>query len=361
MTFTMKHKVPPTPNNKGGVKDGASNFIDTKYVLYKYKRGDKSKGFVLKPRIDFLVVTIPVKDPDTQGLILKALGDDLYSLDEGDIVAFNVSNLSGVGKGLYQYYKQSIQIKSFPGLLAIQAEPNNKTHNFLKITMIPSRWSRENVKAFWDYIYDISGGTIDSNVVATKGNVTRIDWAIDFINVDTSDLYPQKLTNNPRKKVAYVGVSGGVETYYIGPNSEKAGPQNFKAYIYDKLAKDQQLGNEPEFNFLHTRFEIRLMKDKIASNSLKSLANLSDKIANRFEPYSMIDFHAVDPIRGHELWHCFGDSCKLRGVDGAMDMVNFANQKAFKKMLLSAEKECWRPEKLWEATKDHVNFILGND
>lgn len=361
MAFSISsHKdVPPPATNKGGVKEFAIKCKTKLDTCYEYERGGDSKGYVLNPKIDFLIITLKVKDRDTRKSIASHITHMLMDRSEPQYKQYYSSHLPSKAHKNYHGYTHNLRITDLPGLAAIQFKPNNSAYNDLKITLIPSQWTSKHVEQFWDTLFAISSGNIDIDYIIKHGKITRLDWAIDFINVDTSDFLIEKDSKNKRKNVAYFGSEGGVETYYIGPNGKNLSPQNFKAYIYDKKAKSLSKQEKPKFgDLLNMRLEIRLLKQSLNDVTLKSFCSLSGKATNRFEQYKLTDFFAVSSNAVDTQWHMFGDSCKVRGVDGALEMLPARTRAVYEKRLRDAQSICWKPDKLWNAIQWHARFIL---
>lgn len=358
-TITKTVLVPPPATNKGDGNQIAIKCKQTLDICYDYIRGGDSKGYVLNPRIDFLVVTIPITDPDTKGILATSLSNIQTDISEPEFEAFNIDHLPLHAKSSFKKYTHGVIINSLPGLAVFQAKPTKSDHHFLKISIVPSRWEKKDVKKFWNYLYEITGAKIDADYVIKHGSIRRIDWAIDFLNVDTTDFMLQKKSKNKRKNVSYFGPDGGVETYYIGPNGQKLSPQNFKTYIYDKRAKSNIDKEVPEFgDILHMRLEIRLNKSTLGSMNLNSFLNLKEKATNRFSSYTLTDYFAHHPKENVIQWHQFGDSCKVRGIDGALSMLTEYQYTNYKEALSVAQEICWRPDKLWKATQNHARFLF---
>ena len=363
MAFSIsnnKKDIPPPATNKGGVKEFAIKCKTKLDTCYEYERDGDSKGYVLNPKLDFMIVTVPVKDRGLQKLMSAHITHMLMDRADTQYEPYYSSHLPNKAKKNYHGYTHNLRITDLPGLAAIQFKPTNKTYNELKITMVPSRWTSKDVKKFWDTLCEISHGAIDVDYVIKHGNIRRLDWAIDFINVDTSDFLLEKITDNPRKNVAYYGSEGGVETYYIGPNGKKLSPQNYKAYIYDKRAKALADGEKPIYkDLLHMRFEIRLLGKSLGEMTLNSYCNLASKAENRFKIYKLTDYFAVPASDTNIQWHMFGDSCKVRGADTALEMLPFRTRDTYKKYMVSAQSLCWKPVLLWNSIPKHMKKILG--
>ncbi|MEZ5758260.1 MAG: hypothetical protein R3D86_08565 [Emcibacteraceae bacterium] len=360
LTITKLKDIPPPATNKGGGEEFAIKCKTKLDTCYEYERGVDSKGYVLNPKIDFMIVTLKVKDRETRKSIATHISQMLIDSDEPQYEPYYVSHLPKKAKNNFHGYTHSLRIADLPGLAAIQFKPKHKSYNDLKITIIPSQWTYEHVKQFWDTIFAVSNGNIDADYIIQHGKITRLDWAIDFLNVDTSDFLIEKNTENPRKNVTYFGPNGGVETSYIGPNSQKISSQNFKAYIYDKRAKSKEKQEKPIYDdLLHMRLEIRLLKQSLTDMTLKSFYKLSGKAANRFKPYLLTDFFAVPNIASETQWHMFGDCCKVRGIDTALGMLLPETKYIYMKHMEDARVVCWKPDLLWNAVTMHTKFILG--
>ena len=359
-SITKTKDIPPPATNKGGDKEFAIKCKAKLDTCYEYERGGDSKGYVLNPKIDFMIVTLKVEDSETRKSIATHISQMLMDRDEPQYETYYVKHLPNKAKGNYHGFTHNLKISDLPGLAAIQFKPKNRSYNDLKITIIPSQWTSKHVEQFWNTIYAISSGNIDTDYIIKYGKITRLDWAIDFINVDTSDFLIEKVSKNKRKNVTYYGSEGGVETSYIGPNGQKLSPQNFKAYIYDKHTKSKEDKEKPIYgDLLHMRLEIRLLKQSLSDMTLKSFYQLSGKAKNRFAPYKLTDFFAVSRQAADPQWHMFGDSCKVRGVDTALSMLSTRTRATYKKRLTNAQSVCWKPDLAWKAIPKHMKKILG--
>lgn len=90
---------------------------------------------------------------------------------------------------------------------------------------------------------------------------------------------------------------------------------------------------------------------------MQSLISLSGKVKNRFLPCKLTDFVAANPNGVGAQWQKFGDSCKVRGVEGALNLLSSDERPAFEEAFENAQQICWQPDKLWKATKRHINLF----
>ena len=238
MSVTINILLPPPANNKGG-KFNNNQTIDYKEVSYTYNRGENSKGAVLKPKVDYLVITVPITNyqghtaEEHQKLIQLAINDNVHSEQHHDWQPFSTASLPPHVKKQYKHYKTGCILSDLPVLAAVQVGPANSAHHFMKITIVPSTWGKHDVSRFWEQLQRITAIDDFRSWVLEKGVVRRVDCAIDVLNVETGDLLLSK-ANTKRKVMAYLSADGGVETWYIASNPEAKLKKGSKAYLYDK-------------------------------------------------------------------------------------------------------------------------------
>jgi len=231
----------------------------------------------------------------------------------------------------------------------------------MKLTFIPSEWNAKHVDRFWSQLQRVVPIGYMKDYVAKKGRITRIDFAIDFLNIALQDLLFFK-PGSERKSLAYHGTLGELETLYIAANSVKDVPQTSKAYIYDK--RERLLSenmSEIHQGLLHCRCEFR-HRPETKKQSYWSLNKLSDphgNLKNRFDKHSLVDFFASQPLDEDLLWHFFGDACRQRGHLQAMDMLPKKLKGQFGEAFQKAGNICWRPNELWKCVPDYIKFLLG--
>jgi len=99
MPLKVINSVPPPAINKGGINHPKNKLIPKKIQCYNYKRGENSIGYVLKPTVDYLTITVPFEGDDFHtgeehvGMTGAALTEYVMSSDHPDWGHFNASQL----------------------------------------------------------------------------------------------------------------------------------------------------------------------------------------------------------------------------------------------------------------------------
>lgn len=263
MALQVIGAVPPPAINKGGIKHPKNKLIPKKIQCYSYDRGGNSKGYVLKPLVDYLSITVPFESDDFHsadeniGMTGASLTEYVMSPDNPDWGHFSGSQLPNKVKRTYKHYEHNGRLTDLPGLAAIQYGPANKNHNYMRLTLVPSEWDKGHVNRFWAQLQRLVAIDDFKAYVAEKGRITRVDFAIGFLNIALQDLLFVK-PGSERKSLAYHGSLGELETLYIAANNVKNVPQSSKAYVYDKQAKlISQSQPEIHKGLLHCRCEFR--------------------------------------------------------------------------------------------------------
>jgi len=172
--------------------------------------------------------------------------------------------------------------------------------------------------------------------IANKGRVTRIDLAADLLYVRSDQLIYASASGG--KSMAHYGVSGALETAYLGKKSKSA-----KATIYNKRQEQKDKGLQAEFGSInHTRIERH-------ASTLRPLVKLQE-LKNPFESLSIVSpLKAIQPPELHHHWLMFLDCCRLRGVSKALALLPTDElREKYKDALAKSDEEIWQPKKIWE-------------
>ena len=353
MTVKIVYEVPPLSTNKPQTNNHKNiKEIETSKVCYKYNRGENSEAYVLNPVIDYLTITVPIDDEELKLVIY----DNVFGLikDEGE-KGFEYLLKSDLKPKSFSSYAINCILKDFSSLIAIQARPNTPKHRFLRIVMVPSKLTSNDIAKLSSILEIISLGEIDFKYVVKKGLVTRADWAVDIANADASDILLTK-PNSKRKSWWIIGEEGGVETNYIMGNDNKVKAGSSKAYLYNKTANQIVKGGVIEKAVpLITRVEIRTKPEM----SLVKMGSHSKKMLNPFAKYEVVDFFASQPRNEGVKWCFFGDACRLRGISTTLAMLPASEQEAYSKALQVSLEKCWRKDELWKSAEDNVNELMG--
>ena len=293
---------------------------------YWYTRPSGFKVTILKPKIDRISITCPVGSVGDQEVIrkkLKALAEDI---DTPGLTKWQKMKGWGAGK-----YARSYGLSVGKGTqVLIQCTAGKTDTAFLRFEFNPDHIGSKGVAVFKETLPEITGGIVSYGDLAKTGRVTRVDVAVDLINVDIEDLLIG--VKKPGKKMSYFGIGGKIETAY--QNTTRT------IYIYDKRQKQIDDGVAPKYGSTpHTRVEIR-------TSTTKSILQLP-KLMNHLKKVSLIDIEAPDPPEEPHHWNQFQDACRYRGLDGALNQLPDDVRAKYEEAIDAVSGELWRPDKLW--------------
>ncbi|TDI65643.1 MAG: hypothetical protein E2O90_07015, partial [Alphaproteobacteria bacterium] len=99
--------------------------------------------------------------------------------------------------------------------ILIQAKPKSeKTKSFMRFEWNPSKLGPDGMAFFRKRFTEIFEGTFTYADLLQQGKVTRVDVAVDLMNVSIDDVLI--VTKTPEKSHVYYGIDGGTETMYLG-------------------------------------------------------------------------------------------------------------------------------------------------
>ena len=100
---------------------------------------------------------------------------------------------------------------------------------FLRFELNPAAVGPSGVDQFRALVPEITKGTVSYEQLAQQGKVTRVDIAVDLVNIDLEDLLIN--TAKPGVTNGYFGITGKAETKYLNVNKKGS-----KLYVYDRKA-----------------------------------------------------------------------------------------------------------------------------
>jgi hypothetical protein len=333
-----------------GVKVGAKSDTGSnkpgKYLVqltaraYTHKRASGYQVAVLKPKLDRLSVTFPVDDEDAR----KAIRHHLAQLAASDAQPVTVwKKASDWGS---QKYDRSYRLEVTPkASVLVQCASAKSSVSLLRFEFNPDQISPGGVHAFRQAVPLLTAGHYDYQALACCGRVSRIDIAVDLVNIDIEDMLIA--TAKPSATSGYFGVTGKAETKYL--NQKKGGS---KLYVYDRRARLEKLhaegkGEPSEFGEAkYTRVEIRTE----ANIPIVDIPNMS----NRLLKLNIFDIDAAAPPEQLHHWRLFQDSCRYRGLAGALALLPGEAKGAYKNAIMMSEP-LWRPNELWSHWPAVVN------
>ena len=304
---------------------------------YSYTRASGFEVFVLKPTIDRFSVTFDVNEAQQRVAIRKTLDQWCKSSD----------NLVGPWTKLKDWgsakYSKSFAINcnpTAPVMLQLAPEKTQKGGpsklRYMRLDMNPSALGPDSMKALHQAIPKITAGHVEYADILAEGNITRFDIAVDIVNLDIEDVFIA--TKNPGKSHSYFSAVGKAETTYLGVTSKGS-----KLYVYDKKTQLAETGKKQPAPFFRqakwTRVEFRKQFEKPPAKLASS--------HNPFKDIRLIDVEAPKlPVQPY-VWNMFIDSCRYRGIEGALKQVPSLFRKDFKAAILTSKDYVWKPEDLW--------------
>lgn len=322
MAITV-HIASDTGSNKPG-----KHSVQFEEQAYSYQRPSNHIVSVLKPKIDRFSVTYPVNDPATRNLVRSRLQD--LSETEPETVK-KVKPTKHWGSVRYaRSYK--VILTNGQGVL-IQCAAENSSLAFLRIEFNPNALGPEGVKSFRAMLPHLTHNAVGWNSLGTTGRVTRVDVAVDLVNIGLDDILIR--TVQLGKTMNYFGKDGQSETKYM--NVSKKGS---KSYVYDRKVRLVEAKKASEFGEAkYIRTEVRIVPEC----ALSDLAKLQNKLTK----IEFFDFEAPTPPENIYHWKHFQDSCRYRGFEGALQAFPPELRKAYEKAVADVAGGLWQPENLW--------------
>ena len=302
---------------------------------YWYLRPTGFSVSVLKPKIDRLSVTFDVGEKVARKKIRANL-DALASDPNAPGIAKWPKN-KGWGSVKYE---RSYRIGGGDGkFVLIQCAKQTASIAFIRIEFNPDMIGPDGTMEFRKLLPEITCGEVAYTALANAGKVTRLDIAVDLINIDLEDMLVS--TAKPGVSMGYFGLSGKAETKYL--NVKKKGSN---LYIYDRKTHLQKLQEDGKGVGLeygdakHTRIEVRVYPNK----PIVDLPYLKNPLAK----IDLIDIEAAQPPEEVHHWKLFQDSCRYRGLAGALNLLPNNLKGQYTDAVKAVSGELWQPNELWK-------------
>lgn len=199
-------------------------------------------------------------------------------------------------------------------------------------------------------------------------NITRIDLSFRLYRIHVDSLLVFTTLRKP--------VSGR----YFAPhaqydrtgrlNSMEIGRPDGDQYllIYDKCLEreNRQIGRLAQFaaSLRHSP-EVRRIKAPLSQFELRlrNIGNIENlgSMPNPFTLYSIINHTNAGGIRNDHQWQWFVDSCKVRGGQAALSMIeNRRERTEFRNALRESNPPSWwNPVEIWREVPDAIRMALG--
>lgn len=335
-----------TSSNKPhiGPEKAVVGTIEVHKLGYRYEiAGGTHKGarvYLTRPFIDKLSLTYHVLSLELQ----VAVKDGLIDLAKAGIL-----ESQSIKRSRYALNLKLMDADADTGIL-ISAAPHKKSGPkdaalvqkpgqlaFLRFELNPERISRAAMASLAEVLYIASGGQITVSQLRANANITRLDVAVDILNLSINQLL---IGNRAGKKsFAYFGTDSRLESHYSDKSTSPRVPA--KVIVYNKTQGQIDKGIGVKFpHLLHTRVEVKVTGTQKTLGDLWSLSNPLRR-AKVFLPDPV-----VLPVDRH-AWEHFLDSCRFRGVKAALDLVPQKLRKKYEQALLPGPKPLWRPDELW--------------
>ena len=323
--------------------------LQTSAIAYSYARPNGFVVTVSRPIIDGLAFTVPVpKSLETdllQNLDALTTGDGALA---GKVFAATKANKKGSTK-----YLRSYEVAFENTTVLVQVKPQSKTNNFLRVEMNPDVMQVPDLKLVWKLLGGVSENQISKKVIAEDAKITRLDVAVDMLNIDPEDiLIDHKFTG---KTNAYFGSGGKIETVYLNKKTKGS-----TTYLYDKKVQAQDTGKSLDTGVnkygeaKYTRLECRVQTQK----PFKKLASLKNPLKKVY----LADMDGCDAPGKPHVWALFQDACRYRGLVGALELLPAKEREEFHEVIKKSSDLLWRPDDIWvfwENSLETNGLLLG--
>ena len=314
---------------------------------YAYTRPTGFNVAVLNPKIDRLSFTYNIVDIAARQKLVKNLNYLMLS-ESSPIHPWTKQK----GWGSVKYSKSyGLDVGDF-GKVLVQHAPLYSNNNFLRFEFGAPALKPTAIKIFKELLPNLSNGLLDYEHIAVNCKVTRLDVAVDLINIDLEDLLIS--TPKPGVSMGYFGLTGKAETKYLNVNTNGS-----NLYVYDRKTHIQKLQDkgvmvDAEYGETkYTRVEFRLYPDRPISklNTLKH---------NPFKRINLIDIESPEPPEQEYHWKLFQDSCRYRGLNGAINHLPIGLKEQYSAVVHSTSGSLWKPQILWSSWPDTLSKIGFN-
>lgn len=305
---------------KGGSSSGTHeiNFIST--------------GIALKPVLDKLSCVFDILDLGIQKEVHLRLKD---LLGNSAVPEYQQASFKTYMLGNYAMSVKLVEPNTQQPIL-IQAQPKTeKTKSFMRFEWNPSKLGPDGMAFFRKRLTQIFEGSFTYADLLQDGKVTRADAAVDLVNVSIDDVLI--VTETPEKSHVFYGIDGGIETIYLG--ASKYNKMGHTA-IYDKQQQLDDVGRTEKFGGVPlTRIEAR-------SKTLTPIVNLP-LLPNPFKEINLMMPVEVEPPEKNHHWMFFLDSCRYRGIEGALAKLPDALVPKYTEALELSIHASWDTDKIW--------------
>lgn len=304
---------------------------------YSYTRASGFEVFILKPIIDRFSVTFDVTEAQKRIAIRQNL-EKLCASSDKLVTPWKKLDDWGSPKYANSFaINCNLQTSSMLQLAPEKPKKGAKGNlRFMRLDMNPSVLGASGMKALHQAIPKLTAGLFEYADIVNAGNVTRLDIAVDIVNLDIEDVFIS--TKGLGKSHSYFSAAGKAETIYLNVTGKGS-----KLSIYDKKTQLAETGSKQPHTFYkqakQTRVEFRKNYEKPPAKLLNS--------QNPFKEIRLIDVEAPELPTQPYIWKLFTDSCHYRGIEGALQQLDFSLRKKFGGAILDSKDYVWKPDELW--------------
>jgi len=316
---------------------------------------------VLKPRIDTIAFTIKAEAAFGYLLAKKPTSNIASEKVYKDYWSDFAKNLSSIaldetepdvewykGKSKISKYRKSVFINVGESKrVLLSTDPATKQLSPLRIEFSALNFGAGELQTLQDIWLGLDLGHIPFELLWKDAKITRLDIALDILNLHISDLFVFK--SNAGKSWIASDLSTGMQTQQFYKSASSTGSPyltpNKRAdlLLYDKRAQQQGMGQDPQYGDTpHIRLEACVKSTTQKLSNLKSLKY----------PFSKWDFrHPVklsDPFDDW-IWRLLFDSVRVRGWAEAKKLIPAEYWKQVEGDLQAFTKNTLiRKEKIWK-------------
>ena len=308
---------------------------------YWHIRPTNYRVSVLKPKIDRLSITLDIADTT----ICKTIRQHLIDMaDAGNPLLTVWKKRKGWGSGKYDR-SLALNVGDNRSIM-VQCAPIKSKVSFLRFEFNPTAVGLHGIAAFRSHLPKITSGALKYKMLAHSGKVTRLDIAVDLVNIDLEDVLIR--TKKPGVTSGYFGLTGKAETKYLNVNKKGS-----NLYVYDRKThlqklKAQGIGSGSEYGQAkYTRVEVRTEPNV-------PITELS-KLHNRLTKIELTDIEAAKPPEQEHHWKLFQDSCRYRGLAGALALLPDKVRPDYEAAITSAGTGLWKSDLLLSFWPEVVN------
>jgi hypothetical protein len=197
----------------------------------------------------------------------------------------------------------------------LTAKPNSSSMAPIRIEYNPSRLKSDTLQKLGELWSKADGSGIPLPALFSDARITRLDIAVDILNLWIADIYPH--VENAKKVWMAIEPKTGIQTAYFHwtTNQKTFGHQKqADLSIYDKRQQLEDTGTDNPFEGVpYTRVELRLNK-KCHPDKLAELPYPFEKI---FLRRGIVN----EPIMDQRIWSMFLDSMRFRGRENALKLL----------------------------------------